>query len=118
MDPPARCRPRCPRIDEPREDLEHGERWVIVLRDAGGSEQPVGRRVAGCLKAMLRGWKLRCVEVSETDLHNQLAASRAEVLELRAEVDRLRRRLGRQVQAPTLAAREQSSGLTRRHANK
>ncbi len=71
-------------------DAGQAERWVIVLRDAGGSEQPLGRRVAGCLKAMLRAWRLRCESCSTTSLLEQLAASRTEVLHLQAEIERLK----------------------------
>jgi len=76
---------------------EQGERWVLVLRDAGGSEQPIGRRVAGLLKTMLRGWKLRVVSVASITPAEELEASRAEVLELQAEIGRLRRKLWKQV---------------------
>lgn len=71
------------------------ERFVIVLRDAGGSEVNVGRRVAGLLKSALRAWHLRCVSVSDTTPEQQLAEARAEVLRLEAEVERLKRKARR-----------------------
>jgi hypothetical protein len=87
-------------MTDPREHgalpaADRAERWVIILRDAGGSDQPAGRRVAGLLKAALRQWHLRCESVSTTTPSEQLTAARAEVLTLQREVARLRRQLGK-----------------------
>jgi len=67
------------------------DRWVIVLRDAGGSEVQVGRRVAAMLKRCLRDWRLRCIEASERTPDEQLAAARDEILELRRRLERAER---------------------------
>lgn len=67
------------------------ERWVIILRDAGGSEQPIGRRVAGLLKSALRAWKLRCIEASSMTLDEQVQRLRAELAEVREQLRKAQR---------------------------
>ena len=77
-----------------------GERWILVLADAGGSEVAVGRRVAGLLKAALRRWKLRCLECTATTPAEQLARLRDEVLTLRRELEKARKAARRRKRCP------------------
>jgi hypothetical protein len=79
------------------------ERWCVVLVSVPGSEVPIGRRVAGLLKSALRGWKLRCIEVSNRTPTEQLAA----VLEENARLQRL-------VQAQAERIAGQAEALARR----
>lgn len=97
---------------------DRGERWVLVLADAGGSEVPISRRIAGVLKSMLRGWRLRCIECSATTLPEQLAAAREENARLRQLVLAQAERIAGQAEALARRAERTSRNpeSTRCHA--
>ena len=67
------------------------ERWVIVVVPEA-SEVPAGRRVAQLLRTAKRRHGLRCIEVSERTPDEQLQAARAEVIELRRQLEQAKRR--------------------------
>lgn len=67
------------------------ERWCLVFVAEAGPVPP-GRRVAQVLRFAKRRQGLKCIEVSATTLHEQVERLKVEVLELQAEVDRLRRK--------------------------
>lgn len=69
---------------------------MIVLRAEPGHDVPVEQRVKRWLKSGLRGYGIRCESVSSTTPEEQLAASRAEVLRLQEQVERLTRSAKRQ----------------------
>ena len=76
-----------PAINENSPPAE-AERWVIVVRaEASESEVPTPIRVRRWLKAGLRGYRLRCMEVSDRTPAEQLERARAEILELRRQLD-------------------------------
>lgn len=68
---------------------EQSEVWSLVVRG-----EP--RQVRRWIKAALRGYGIRCESASATTLPEQLAASRAEVLELRERLARVERKAKRQ----------------------
>ena len=78
-------------IDEPHASAS-AERWVLVVR---GTPRAMRR----WLKSALRGYGIRCEDVTTTTPAEQLAASRAEVLALRAELDQLQNRQNAAIRA-------------------
>jgi hypothetical protein len=72
------------------DDCEH---WCLVLRSEPGHEVPVAVRVKRWLKMGLRGFGLRCVEVSETTLPEQITRLQGQVLDLQERLARAERKL-------------------------
>ena len=69
----------------PEPDEAHSSRWVLVVRSLPGQEVPIESRVKRWLKCGLRGFGIRCIEVSGLTPDEQHERLKAEVEALRAE---------------------------------